>query len=95
MLQISLLLIRVSIKPRLPFSTCNVFFVSKGNLLDFYFRVSIKNSADPNLTTQRCKVTWPRGYKTFFMLNSTEHEIFHTNKSQITNNAKVFLAKHS
>ena len=20
--------------------------------------------------------TWPRGYKTFFMLNSTEHEIF-------------------
>ena len=26
-----------------------------------------------------------RGYKTFFMLNSTEHEIFHANKSQITN----------
>ena len=21
-------------------------------------------------------VTWPRGYKTFFMLNSNEHEIF-------------------
>ena len=21
-------------------------------------------------------LTWPRGYKTFFMLNSTEHEIF-------------------
>ena len=28
---------RVSIKPRLPFSIWNVFFVSKGNLLDFYF----------------------------------------------------------
>ena len=22
--------------------------------------------------------TWPQGYKTFFMLNSTEHEIFPT-----------------
>ena len=28
------------------------------------------------------------------MLNSTEHEIVHANKSQITNNAKFFLAKH-
>ena len=37
---------------------------------------------------------WPRGYKTFFMLNSAEHEIFHANKSQITNNCKFFLAKH-
>ena len=26
-----------SMKPRLPFSISNVFFVSKGNLLDFYF----------------------------------------------------------
>ena len=26
---------RISIKPRLPFSICNVFFVSKSNLLDF------------------------------------------------------------
>ena len=22
------------------------------------------------------KINWPRGYKTFFMLNSVEHEIF-------------------
>ena len=42
-----------------------------------------------------CKKNWPRGYKTFFMLNTIEHEIFHANKSQITNNAKFFLAKHS
>ena len=35
---------------------------------------------------------WPQGYKTFFMLNSAEHEIFHANKSQITNSAKFFLA---
>ena len=41
------------------------------------------------------KCIWPRGYKTFFMLNSAEHEIFHAHKSQITNNAKFFLAKHS
>ena len=27
----------VSIKSRLPFSICNVFFVSKNSLLDFYF----------------------------------------------------------
>ena len=26
----------------------------------------------------------PRGYKTFFMLNSAEHEIYPANKSQIT-----------
>ena len=31
----------------------------------------------------------------FFMLNSTEHEICPANKSQITNDFKFFLAKHS
>ena len=35
---------------------------------------------------------WPRGYKTFFMLNSAEHEICPVNKSQITNNCKFFLS---
>ena len=25
-------------------------------------------------------LSWPRGYKTFFMLNSAEHEIFSANK---------------
>ena len=39
--------------------------------------------------------TWPRVYKTFFMLNSAEHEICPAYKSQITNNSKVFPAKHS
>ena len=38
---------------------------------------------------------WPQGYKTFFMLNSVEHEICLANKSQITNNCKLFLAEHS
>ena len=31
----------------------------------------------------------------FFMLNSAEHEFFPANKSQIANNCKFFLAKHS
>ena len=31
---------------------------------------------------------WPRGYKTFFMLNLDEHEIFSANKSQLTTTAK-------
>ena len=33
----------------------------------------------------------PRDYKTFFMLNSSEHEICHANHSQITNNYKFLL----
>ena len=37
----------------------------------------------------------PRGYKTFFMFNSAKHEICPANKSQITDNCKFFLAKHS
>ena len=30
-------------------------------------------------------ITWPRGYKTFFMLNSAEHEIFFANKYENAN----------
>ena len=37
----------------------------------------------------------PRGYKTFFMLKSAEHEICPANKSKISNKCKFFLAKHS
>ena len=37
---------------------------------------------------------WHRGYKTFFMLNSAEHEICPANKSQITNKFKFLFAKH-
>ena len=36
---------------------------------------------------------WPQGYKTFFMLNSAEHEFCPANKSQITNNCIFFLKK--
>ena len=27
-----------------------------------------------------CLINWPRGYRTFFMLNSNEHEIFPAHK---------------
>ena len=39
--------------------------------------------------------SWPGGWKSFFMLSSAEHEICPANKSQITNNCKFFLIKHS
>ena len=38
---------------------------------------------------------WPGGYKTFFMLNSAEHEVCQASKSQISNICKFFLAKQS
>ena len=34
--------------------------------------------------------TWTQGHKTFFMLNSAEHEICPANKSQIANNLQFF-----
>ena len=33
---------------------------------------------------------WSRGYKTFFMLNSAEHEIFSANKYENANNSWHF-----
>ena len=37
------------------------------------------------------KENTPEDNKTFFMLNSAEHEIFPANTSQITNNCSFFL----
>ena len=34
--------------------------------------------------------SWARGYKTFFMLNSAEHEIFSANKYENANNSWHF-----
>ena len=39
--------------------------------------------------------TWARGYKTFFILNSVEHEIYLTNIYQNTNNFNILPAEHS
>ena len=36
---------------------------------------------------------WPRGYKTFFMLNSTEHEISTAHKTKILTNKEVSCFK--
>ena len=36
-------------------------------------------------------LVWPRGYKTFFILNSTEHEISNAHKHKNTNKKKKFL----
>ena len=38
-----------------------------------------------------CGIFWPRGYKTFLMLSSAEHEICLAYKSLITNNSIFFL----
>ena len=38
---------------------------------------------------------WSQGYKTFFMLNSAEHEICPAKKLQNTDICSFFLAKHS
>ena len=38
----------------------------------------------------RLTETWPRGYKTFFMLNAAEHEIFSANKYENANNSWHF-----
>ena len=40
--------------------------------------------------SMRIRSVWPRGYKTFFMLNSAEHEIFSTNKYENANNSWHF-----
>ena len=42
--------------------------------------------------SQGISSVWPRGYKTFFMLNSAEHEIFSANKYENANNSQLLLA---
>ena len=40
--------------------------------------------------SMRIRSVWPRGYKTFFMLNSAKHEFFSTNKYENANNSWHF-----
>ena len=35
--------------------------------------------------------TMPRGYKTFFMLDSAEHEIFYADKNKQPTNVGIFI----
>ena len=57
------------------FSCCMVY-LPDSHILFFYFKnTSLPGQRYPRL---RCVVAanyWPRGYNTFFVLNSTEHEI--------------------
>ena len=39
------------------------------------------------------QLIWPRGYKTFLLLSSAKHEMFHAIKSQILTVANPFLPK--
>ena len=65
----------------------------RGHIITALFSISRRDNTKHK---QECKQTnRPQGYKTFFMLNSVKHGIFHANKSQIINNAKFFLAKHN
>ena len=41
------------------------------------------------------QLSWPRGFKSFLVLSSDEHEIGPPNESQITNNCRFVLAKNS
>ena len=56
---------------------------------------ALKPTELPSHTVDLRHQIWPQGYKTFFMLNSAEHEICPANKSQITNNWKFCFAKHN
>ena len=68
-------------------------------LLKISYACILPRSAELQLTiTKLDRKVWEnraRGYKTFFMLNSAEHEICPANKSHITNNCKFFLSEHS
>ena len=52
--------------------------VIKSALLVNFMHIGLANSLDPDQAKKRR--TWPRGYKTFFMLNSAEHEIYPARK---------------
>ena len=50
----------------------------------------LADSEGPEQTVGMHRLVWPRGYKTFFMLNSAEHEIFSANKYENANNCWHF-----
>ena len=65
------------------------FFISANRLI-----IIITLSIETDRPEQKMTKIRPRGYKTFFMLNSAEHEISPANKSPITNNWKFSFAKY-
>ena len=51
---------------------------------EFAVTYDLPGTAIVHLVTTKVEI-WPRGYKTFFMLNSAEHEIFSANKYKNAN----------
>ena len=60
---------------------CTVLYIAVGSFSIFAHAVSIILISVKN---------WPRGYKTFFMLNSVEHEIFPAQKYENAKNCWHF-----
>ena len=61
---------------------CRLLFFSKFNIFRNKFQSGIpseSNSLDQVNGSTFCQA-WPRGYKTLFMLNSSEHEIYPADK---------------
>ena len=55
--------------------------------------MAVKGTADTALLKDIEVQIWPRGYKTVFMLNSTEHEISTAHKTKILTNKEVSCLK--
>ena len=68
--------------------------IGSDHLFPFYKIWKIYCASIP-LSKLKTTVIRPRGFKTFFMPDSSEHDICQANKSQITYNSKFFLAKHN
>ena len=53
---------------------CCVFFTMLKLSSDFFSKLTFSKNISGTLL--ECQRTWPRGYETFSMLNSAEHEIY-------------------
>ena len=74
-------------------------FCMKTPLFSFKKNILFEPAHDKNykktcVTSKQTDQPGPKVYKTFFMLNSAEHEICSANKSQITKNCNFFLDKN-
>ena len=64
----------------------------EAKLLDSYSPTSPPPTPTPlkSVSSPQQASSWPQGYKTSFMLNSAEHEIFSANKYENANNSWHF-----
>ena len=75
----------------LPFQPppCNSYY-SISNLLKDPALCYVKCTTHSSHHIGTFNITWPQGYKTFFMLNSTEHEILNADKCKNTEKFRFF-----